>query len=215
MDNKYTSDYFEDGIKKNLSGYENYRYIPMRTIPEARTIIDRIPFNTAMDFGAAKGFLVHALNLLGKYTYGYDISEWAVSNCMPQVKDKMKLISDVSEIDVADMQDLVIAKDVLEHLPEEEIRRVLSRFAAHCHTLFVVVPLGENGHYRIPFYDRDVTHIIRENEEWWINIIKDCGFKIKSFDYEFGAIKSRWDAEEYKYGNAFIVATTARNKTVK
>ena len=213
MDHKYNIDYYEDGIKKNLSGYENYRYIPMRTIPEARTIIDRIPFNTAMDFGAAKGFLVHALNLLGKYTYGYDISEYAVSNCMPQVKDKMKLIRDVSEIDVADMQDLVIAKDVLEHLPEEEIRRVLSRFAAHCHTLFVVVPLGENGHYRIPFYDRDVTHVIRENEEWWINIIKDCRFNIKSFDYEFGNIKSRWYAEEYKYGNAFIVATTARNRT--
>lgn len=208
MENKYNSEYFENGIKSNISGYENYHYIPQRSLLEAQTIIDRIEFDVAADFGAAKGFLVHALNLLGKDAYGYDISEYAIVNCMPQVKHKMKCIKDVDEIGIGSIQDLVIAKDVLEHLTEEEIRKTLCRFARYCRNLFVVVPLGENGVYRIPFYDRDITHVIRQDEEWWINIIKESGFKIKSFNYSFGGIKSKWDAEEYKFGNAFIVATT-------
>ena len=51
----------------------------------------------------------------------------------------------------------------------------------------------------------DVTHIIREPEEWWLKVVKNAGFEIEYFDYSFGYIKDHWTSK-FPYGNAFIVA---------
>ena len=58
--------YFEDGVRSRVSAYENYRWMPERSIREASSIINNIPFNTVLDYGCAKGFMVYALRLLGK-----------------------------------------------------------------------------------------------------------------------------------------------------
>ena len=103
--------------------------------------------------------------------------------------------------------DLVIAKDVLEHLDEKQIEDTLSRFYKMCNTLFIVVPLGDvnTGCFRIREYEIDKTHVTREDEEWWINKIRQAGFKLKSFSYKFGDVKANW--ADHKYGNGFFVAT--------
>ena len=31
----FTKDYYEDGIRKHISGYEEYKLMPTRSIPEA------------------------------------------------------------------------------------------------------------------------------------------------------------------------------------
>jgi hypothetical protein len=51
----------------------------------------------------------------------------------------------------------------------------------------------------------DVTHIIREPEEWWLTTIVEAGFKIKYFDYQFHHLKENWTVN-HPHGNAFIVA---------
>ena len=33
--NQFTRDYYEDGIRKHISGYEEYKWMPTRSIPEA------------------------------------------------------------------------------------------------------------------------------------------------------------------------------------
>jgi 2-polyprenyl-3-methyl-5-hydroxy-6-metoxy-1,4-benzoquinol methylase len=97
--NQFDKDYYENGVKKGISGYENYKWIPTRSIPEAITICEKIHFHSAIDFGCAKGFLVHALNLLGKNVVGVDISEYALETSLPQVKDKLYLLNkSMSEI---------------------------------------------------------------------------------------------------------------------
>jgi predicted TPR repeat methyltransferase len=78
--------YYEDGIKNKISGYENYHWIPTRSFSEAIEIIDRFEFNSCVDYGCAKGFLVHALRQLGKDAYGEDISDYAIENA-----DKIEL----------------------------------------------------------------------------------------------------------------------------
>lgn len=203
----FNEDYFERGAKKGISGYNDYSYIPTRSLAEAAEIIKRVEFNThnrVLDFGAAKGFMVNAMNLLGKDAYGVDISEYAVANCLPQVKDRMKLIKTEADIPFDWMLDLVIAKDVLEHMTEGQILQALKRFITACKTIFIVVPLADNNTFRIPAYEVDITHITKKNEEWWLNIIASAGFTIKSFSYEFGAIKTKW--KESEFGNAYIIA---------
>ena len=82
----FTKDYYEDGVRKHISGYENYKWMPTRSIPEALDIQNNFEFDTCVDYGCAKGFLVHALRILGSKAYGEDISEYAIEHCYPAVK---------------------------------------------------------------------------------------------------------------------------------
>jgi hypothetical protein len=208
--NQFDKDYYENGVKKGISGYENYKWIPTRSIPEAITICEKIHFHSAIDFGCAKGFLVHALNLLGKNVVGVDISEYALETSLPQVKDKLYLLNkSMSEIGI--YADLLIAKDVLEHIPEEEIDGILADFYKVCDQAFLVIPLGDNDAFRIREYEIDKTHVTKKDEEWWINKIKKAGFNLKSFNYEFGNIKEKW-IPQYKYGNGFFLINKTPNK---
>jgi len=201
--NLFNKDYYENGVKKGISGYENYKWIPTRSIPEAITICEKINFTSVIDFGCAKGFLVHALNLLGKKAIGVDISEYALQHCLSSVKDKVFLLDKpLSETGLS--ADLLIAKDVLEHIPEEEIDEILSEFYKVCNQAFLVIPLGDNDSFRIREYEIDKTHVTKKDEEWWFAKIRKAGFKLEHFDYHFGNVKEKW-IPQYKYGNGFFV----------
>lgn len=195
--------YFEDGVRSRVSAYENYRWMPERTIREASSIINNIEFDKVLDFGCAKGFLVYAMRLLGKDAHGVDVSEYAVKNGHEKIKDYLSQIDTVE--DIKGGWDLIVAKDVLEHIPKEEIPKVLAGFRRRCKNLFVAVPLGDGKRYRIREYEMDITHVVREPEEWWLTTIVEAGFKIKYFDYEFGHLKENW-THDHPHGNAFIVA---------
>lgn len=203
LKNVFDEKYFEDGVRHRVSAYENYRWMPERTIREASSIINNIKFDTVLDYGCAKGFMVYALRLLGKEAYGADVSEYAVTNCHPNVKDYLQVIETTEQLTGG--WDLIIAKDVLEHIPKDVIPSVLSELRRRCKTLFVAVPLGDGKRYRIREYEMDVTHVVREPEEWWLTTLVQAGFKIKYFDYEFGHMKENWTGN-HPHGNAFIVA---------
>ena len=133
--------YFEDGVRSRVSAYENYRWMPERSIREASSIINNISFNTVLDYGCAKGFMVHALRLLGKEAYGVDVSDYAVKNCHPRVKEYLTVVETAE--DIKGGWDLIIAKDVLEHIPKELIPGVLAELRRRCKTIFVAVPAAE------------------------------------------------------------------------
>jgi len=200
--NLFDEKYYEDGIANHISGYENYHWMPERTIREATSIIEKIDFNTVLDFGCAKGFMVYAMSLLGKDAFGVDISEYAISAAMPQIKHKLNLIN--SADDINQHYDLLMAKDVLEHVPYDILPGMLKTFREKTDKILVAVPLGEDKKFRIRQYEMDITHIIREPEEFWLKALGDAGFKIKFFDYQMGHLKGNW-TKTHQFGNAFIV----------
>jgi predicted TPR repeat methyltransferase len=204
--NLFDEKYYEDGIANHISGYENYHWMPERTIREATSIIEKIEFNTVLDFGCAKGFMVYAMSLLGKDAYGVDISEYAVGAALPQVKDRLTVIETVDDIKTPSPSryDLIMAKDVLEHIPYDVLPWMLKKFRAIGKNILVAVPLGENNKFRIRQYEMDITHIIREPEEFWLKALGDAGFKIKFFDYQMGHLKGNW-TKNHQFGNAFII----------
>jgi len=202
--NLFDHDYYENGVKQGISGYENYKWIPTRSIPEAITICEKIEFTSALDFGCAKGFLVHALRLISdKPIYGVDISEYAIESSIPQVRDSLFLM-DGKLSDLSINVDLIIAKDVLEHIPEEDIDDVFAEFYKTCNKAFLVIPLGDNDSFRIREYEMDRTHVTKKDEEWWFDKIRKSGFKLKFFDYSLGNIKEKWIGP-HKYGNGFFI----------
>ena len=200
--NKFDEDYYEHGQEKRISGYTSYGWMPDRSYPEAVSIIKYLDLteDTVLDFGCAKGYLVHALRQLGIQTYGEDISEYAVTHCHPEVKPFISNKEDTS------IFDWVIAKDVMEHIPEADIPNVLKKLYQRCSKggLFVV-PLGDNNKFRIREYEIDVTHVTRKDEGWWVQKLKEAGFKNVRMSYSMGDVKKKW-VGPYPYGNGFFVA---------
>jgi hypothetical protein len=197
---KFNKDYYEDGVRKKLSGYQEYKWMPTRSIPEAIDIIQNINFNTCVDYGCAKGFLVHALRILGKDAYGEDISEYAIKNAHPAVAEFVSLPNDKT-------YDLLIAKDILEHVEETELPKLLNIFTKKAKNFFFVIPLGDDNLFRIREYEVDITHVTKKDEEWWMTLFARCNIKITKFSYSFGSVKEKW-IQSYPYGNGFFIGST-------
>lgn len=198
MKNLYDENYYERGIETGISGYQNYHWMPDLTIPMCHFIIEylNIKNETILDYGCAKGYLVKAMRLLGKNAYGYDVSEYALNCADSEIR---KYISS----DFPNKHyDLVISKDVFEHIPYENIDEVITKLRKICDKMFVVVPLGEYGKFNIPSYELDKTHIIRESLDWWENIFKKNGFCIKQSTYRIKGIKDNYSS--YEKGNGFF-----------
>ena len=194
----FDKNYFENGIKNGISLYENYRWLPEVSLPIANYIKQRYKNKIILDYGCAKGFLVHALRLLNVISYGFDISNYALKNCHKEVKPYLYCNKNkVPEIQV------VFIKDVLEHIKYENIDEELNWISTKCEEILAIIPLGENNKYRISEYGFDKTHIIKENEEWWIKKFINIGFTIDEFYYKMEIIKKNWH-DHHDFGNAFF-----------
>jgi len=202
--NFYDKDYFENGRETKKSWYENYRWMPQRSFREALAFIDVLCLNKdsyVLDVGCSKGFLVKAFRELEVKADGADISDYALSfapyrcwNCSNENSWEEHKDWGYTHI---------IAKDMLEHLNKEELEKELSNFAKICNKIMCVVPMGELGRYRIPEYELDQSHIIRENESWWYNTFEMNGWKVIFHTNHVKGIKDNWI--HYPDGNHVFV----------
>jgi cyclopropane fatty-acyl-phospholipid synthase-like methyltransferase len=208
MKNLFDKTYYEKGVTTGVSGYENYRWLPELTLPMCSAIIEYLQLNEndiILDYGCAKGYIVRAFRELGINAYGVDVSEYAISNADQTIKDFVSLINEKDQNFYEQNKfSWCISKDVFEHIPYEELNQVLISISKKCDNLFIIILLGKKGKYIIPEYENDITHIIRENKEWWENKIINSGFEISKSSYLVNGIKDNWN--EYKEGNLFIVA---------
>ena len=210
---KYDKDYFENGIAKNISCYENYRWLPELTYPIAFSVAHCLKLkknDDVLEYGCAHGYLVKALNDFGINAFGVDISEYAIKNCPNDIKKRLSIIKENNFNKVIKkfklkkkIFDHAISKDVMEHIDKDKLPNILNNLSKICKNLLVVVPLGDNSIYRIDTYHLDKTHIIAENEKWWINLFKTNGFKLSKFEYKIDGIKDKW-YKINKKGNGFF-----------
>jgi len=206
MKEKYNKDYFEKGISKGISGYENYRWLPERTLETICEITRRAKINRTdkiLDVGCSKGFFVKAFCWLGFDAYGCDISDYAFKHRDEEVKDRIfkNKIYDIKEKTF----DIILAKDILEHIQYKEIDVFLEKLHHICRKkIIAVIPLGNNGdRFVIPRHDIDKTHIIKENIIWWVNKFRHAGFKILVANDDVARIKPNWNCVG---GNIYLEA---------
>lgn len=200
----YDQDYYENGILTGKSCFENYRWIPELTIPMAMVIIDYLGIKrreTVLDFGCAKGFLVKAFRWLGRQSFGVDVSEYALANVDPEVSFCCKPHLGYSVF--PSQFDCIIAKDVFEHIPEDDLAKILQEKLPG-RSLFVVLPLGDEGHFRAPSNDDDITHINCMPEEWWSIFFHRCGWDVKQFTHRINGVKDKY-YEKYPKSHGFYL----------
>lgn len=206
---KYNRDYFENGIVTEKSCYSNYRWMPELTIKMAYNLIKYLKLKeneTILDFGCAKGFLVKALRILDIPAYGCDISSYAIDNIDIEVRPYCKLIKTNNNIIPFNFNfDWIITKDVLEHLEEKDVDKLLAESRKKTTRMFHVIPLGNyNNQYIIPEYKLDKSHILVKPASWWIEKFKSSGWINTTFAYKVKGIKDNW-TKKYKHGNGFFV----------
>jgi len=203
---KFNEDYYERGVETGVSCYSNFRWIPELTIPLCATMIESLgigKFETILDFGSAKGYLVKGFRLLHREAYGAEISDYAIQATPESVRSYIYHYDRDKENLLNRKFDWIIAKDVLEHIEYSDIDSILSFLNKIGNKMFAVVPLGEEGNYIVPAYNLDVTHIIKESLEWWINKFKENNFKIIEATYHMPHIKANW--EKWGQGNGFFI----------
>lgn len=206
MKNLYNENYYERGIENGVSCYTNYSWLPELTIPMAATMIEYLGIKRnekILDFGCAKGYLVKAFRLLHREAYGFDISDYARKNCHMDIK---KYILN----QLGGVYDWLIAKDVLEHIGYNEIDEWMSKISKITKKAFIIVPLGTNGKYVVPAYELDITHIIREDLNWWTSLFENNGFCVTKAEYKVPYIKENWS--KWEKGNGFFVIETNERK---
>lgn len=206
MTNQFDEDYYLRGKESGKSLYENYRWMPNLTLTMVRCLADHLEIemsDVVMDFGCARGYVVRALVELGYDAYGIDISEWAISNCDDSVKDRLVL----SSVNHIGSHDWILAKDTLEHVPEEEIYGTLTAIASAARKgVFIVVPLSSDidDPYVVPDYEKDITHQIRWPMMAWTSAIESAfgpGWSVQ-FQYRLEGCKDNY--AQWEKGNGFI-----------
>lgn len=197
----FDEDYFLRGKETGVSLYENYRWMPELTIPMAQTIAAHCGIEKGarvLDYGCARGYLVKALRGLGYDATGMDISQWALANCDPDVKGY------VAQYRLHTTYSWVIAKDVLEHVPNASLA-VSGLLRCATQGVFAVVPLSlhDGAPYVVEEYEHDVTHLHRLTLSTWVEMFLQTGWRVEAA-YRVPGVKCNY--KHFLKGNGFITA---------
>lgn len=187
---KFGADYFERGEALGLSCYTDYRWLPELTIPLAHRLVMELDIgwdDVILDYGCAKGYLVKALRMLGHEAWGVDISHYALSAAPEDVR--AFLGQPAAMLSMHRHYDMTIAKDVFEHVDPIALLSVLTSIRKSTKRMYAIVPLGDGHRFYSPDYERDKTHLIRQDENWWATQFKKANFSVEHVDLKREHIK--------------------------
>lgn len=176
--NSFNEDYFESGVSKHISLYENYHWIPERSLREAFYFINYFKIrknNKIIDFGCAKGFFVKAMRILDYECFGFDISDYAIKNADQDIKKYLyKKLPDKIKFDFG------LCKDVLEHCRDKkELLKNIEKMLSISKHWLIIVPIAKNKKFIIDDYEKDITHVLRYTKEEWVEIFKKFSKRLK------------------------------------
>ena len=154
----------------------------------AERIQKEINPTSVLDAGCAMGFLVEKLREKEIEAWGVDISEYAIGEVAPSVKDHCWVGS------VADpfprKYDLIVSIEVLEHLPPEDAERSVANLCAFTDdVLFSSTP-----------YDyKEASHFNVQPVEYWAELFAKEGFT-RDVDFN-GSFITPWTVRYRKTGH--------------
>jgi len=171
-------DYF-DGDRRY--GYGGFRY-DGRWVAVAKAMVEHYnlePGARILDIGCGKGFLVHDFMkvLPGSEAVGLDISEYAIANAMPEVKDKLRVGNAVALPYPDRSFDLVVSLNTLHNLrlPDLELAlREIQRVGKE--HKYVVNDSYRNDHEKVNLLYWQLTCECFFTPEEWEWVFQKCGY---------------------------------------
>jgi hypothetical protein len=138
----------------------------------AERIVREIGPHTVLDVGCAMGFLVEGLRAHGVEASGIDISEYALSQVLEELKPFCRLGSITEPL--PGRYDLVVCIEVLEHLPPAESERAIEHLCLAADDILFS---------STPFDYREATHFNVQPAEYWAERFGLHGF-VRDTDFD-------------------------------
>jgi len=131
--------------------------------------------DSVLDAGCAMGFLVEALRHRGVDAWGVDISEYAISQVVPELQEYCWIGSIIDPL--PRRYDLIVSIEVLEHLPKEESEKAVANLCKFSDDiLFSSTP---NDY-------KEVSHFNVQPPEYWADLFaRESFFRDVDFDGSF------------------------------
>ncbi len=131
----------------------------------ADEIVIRLNPRRVLDIGCAKGFLVESLRDRGVEAFGFDISEYAIGEVRPDIR-QFCWVGNVKD-PIREDYDLVTCIEVLEHVPEADALQAIRHMTAHTdNVLFSSTPEAF----------QEPTHINVRPVLYWLQQFREAGF---------------------------------------
>lgn len=163
-------------VKQRFEINDDYFYFLNRKQIQTNHLIDAYHWKeyfkpkTALEIGCGFGQRVLAMNMFEINAKGIELSKYAVENSLIKEKVIEGNIIDEDYIKV----DLVICYDVLEHIEEKDLDKALNNIYSSGNDFVFSIPFEGD-----PNLLADKTHKIFKSKIWWIDKLKEKGFKIK------------------------------------
>jgi 2-polyprenyl-3-methyl-5-hydroxy-6-metoxy-1,4-benzoquinol methylase len=125
-----------------------------------------------LDFGCATGFLTKGLLEERLDAYGYDISEWAISQATNLVGPRVS--TELIDKDYG----IVYFLDVLEHINIQELDKIFSTLSFDSFIFRIPVSDTIGGKYILDISEKDSTHIVRWTKDKWKEFFAWHGYTI-------------------------------------
>ena len=175
---QFGRDYF-DGDRKY--GYGGFKY-DGRWVSVAQAMVDHYglqPSARILDVGCAKGFLVHDFMkvLPGSEAYGIDISEYAIENAMPEVKDRLQVGSAVSLPYPDKSFDLVVSINTVHNFRTYDLEKALKEIerVGKQHK-YIVMDSYRNEEEKVNLIYWQLTCECFFTPEEWEWVFQKCGY---------------------------------------
>jgi len=176
---KFGFEYF-DGDRNH--GYGGFNYNPRYWSEVVQDFIKEYRLNSnslVLDVGCAKGFFLYDLMLAvpGIRVTGVDVSEYAVSNALPEVRENLS-VGNATQLDFADSSfDLVVSINTIHNLDRKDCKSALTEIerVAKSHA-FITVDAYRNEEEKARMEAWNLTALTMMSDAEWKKFFEEAGY---------------------------------------
>lgn len=177
---KFGEDFF-DGDRK--FGYGGFRYDPKyweKVIPDIESHFGSLSNKSVLDIGCGKGFMLYDMaRLISDVDLaGVDISEYAIKNCVPEVKEHLSVANALSLPFKDNSFDLVISINTIHNLDLEGCKtalREISRVSKGRSFITVDAYSSDEERARMMAWNLTAKTILSVDD--WISLFDEVGYE--------------------------------------
>ncbi len=176
---QFGKEYFDGDRNQGYGGYNYNARFFQPVVKRMQEFYKLTSANSVLDVGCGKGFLLHDFRELipGITVAGIDISQYAVDNCMPDVKPFVKL-GNAKKLPFPDKSfDLIISINTIHNLDLEDCKQALREFERVSRKFkFITMDAYRNENERISMEKWNLTAKTYFSTDGWKEVFKEVGY---------------------------------------
>ena len=176
---KFEKDFFDGDRRNGYGGFSYNSRFWQPVVPDFQDYYNLDKDCKVLDVGCAKGFMLHDFNQIipGIEVNGIDISNYAIENCMPSVKDSLR-VADARSLPFDDNSfDLVISVTTVHNFEREECIKALKEIQrVSKKNAFVTVDAYKNEEEKEAMFAWNLTAKTILHVDQWKELFDEAGY---------------------------------------